>query len=128
VLLADFGFSQSLIDDIKSFLNTSSDDLDGLAPTAVGSQAFGASPASLGCAGDATKAQEHVKAAIVDMVTGLQGYVDALNGMQNRAYAVEDVTEADLNKKWQRAQSCETPDFTGAGVCSAGGNGAGGAP
>jgi hypothetical protein len=120
VLLADFGFSQSLIDDIKSFLNTSSDDLDGLTPTSVGSQAFGASPASLGCAGDATKAQQHVHAAIVDMVSGLQGYVDALNGMQNRAYAVEDVTEADLKQKWQRAQSCETPDFTNVGVCGPG--------
>jgi hypothetical protein len=118
VLLADFGFSQSLIDDIKAFLNTSSDDLDGLTPARVGSQAFGAAPASLGCASDATKAQQHVHAAILDMVTGLQGYVDALNGMESRAYAVEDVTEADLKQKWQRAQSCETPDFTNVGVCA----------
>jgi len=123
VLLADFGFSQSLIDEIKSFLNTSSDDLDGLAPTSVGSQAFGASPASLGCASDAAKAQQHVKAAIVDMVSGLQGYVDALNSMQNRAYAVEDITEADLKQKWQRAQSCETPDFTNVGACTPNANG-----
>ena len=123
MLLSDFGFSQPLIDDIKSFLNISSDSLDDLAPTGVGSQAFGASPASLGCASDAAKAQQHVKAAIVDMVTGLQGYVDALNGMQNRAYAVEDVTEADLKQKWQRAQSCETPDFTNVGVCTPNGNG-----
>jgi len=123
VLLADFGFSQSLIDEIKSFLHTSSDDLDGLAPTSVGSQAFGASPASLGCASDAAKAQQHVEAAIVDMVSGLQGYVDALNGMQNRAYAVEDITEADLKQKWQKAQSCETPDFTNVGVCTPNANG-----
>ena len=123
MLLADFGFSQSLIDEIKAFLNTSSDDLDGLAPTAVGHQAFGASPASLGCASDAAKAQQHVKAAIVDMVTGLQGYVDALNDMDKRAHEVEDVTEVDLNRKWQRAQSCETPDFTNVGVCTANRNG-----
>ena len=123
MLLADFGFSQSLIDEIKAFLNTSSDDLDGLAPTAVGHQAFGASPASLGCASDAAKAQQHVKAAIVDMVTGLQGYVDALNDMDKRAHEVEDVTEVDLNRKWQRAQSCETPDFTNVGVCTPNGNG-----
>src|SRR3954451_25244918 len=118
VLLADFGFSQSLIDDIKSFLNTSSDDLDGITPTRVGSQAFGASPASLGCASDATKAQEHVQAAIKDMVARRQGYVDALNGMQNRAYAVEDLTEADLRQQLQQAQSCETPDFPFARVCA----------
>jgi hypothetical protein len=123
VLLADFGFSQSLIDEIKTFLHTSSDDLGGLAPAAVGGQAFGASPASLGCASDAAKAQQHVKAAIVDMVTGLQGYVDALNGMEKRAHEVEDVTEADLKQKWQRAESCERPDFTNVGVCSPSGNG-----
>jgi hypothetical protein len=123
VLLSDFGFSQSLIDEIKAFLNTSSDDLGGLAPTAVGSHAFGTSPASLGCASDAAKAQQHVKAAIIDMVAGLQGYVDALNGMESRAYSVEDYTEADLNKKWQRANSCEKPDFTHVGACSPNGNG-----
>ena len=123
MLLSDFGFSQSLIDEIKAFLNTSSDDLGGLAPAAVGSQAFGASPASLGCASDATKAQQHVKAAIVDMVTGLQGYVDALNGMEKRAYEVEDVTEADLNKKWERANACQKPDFTNVGVCTPNANG-----
>ena len=123
VLLAEFGFSQSLIDDIKAFLDTSSDDLDGSKPAEVGRQSFGTSPASLGCAGDATKAQEHVKAAIVDMVTGLRGYVDALNGMQNRAYAVEEVTEAELKKKWQQARACETPNFTNVGVCTPSGNG-----
>ena len=32
---------------------------------------------------------------------------------------VEDVTEADLNKKWQQAESCQTPDFTTTGVCAA---------
>jgi hypothetical protein len=123
VLLSDFGFSQSLIDEIKAFLNTSSDDLDGLAPASVGSEAFGASPASRGCASDAAKAQVHVKAAIVDMVTGLQGYVDALNGMEKRAYGVEDVTEADLKQKLHRANSCERPNFTNVGVCTPNGNG-----
>lgn len=122
MLLADFGFSQSLIDEIKAFLNTSSDDLGVLAPGAVGNRAFGASPASVGCASDAAKAQQHVKAAIVDMVTGLQGYVDALNGMEKRAYDVEDVTEADLKQKWHRANSCERPDFTDVGVCTPNGN------
>jgi hypothetical protein len=123
VLLSDFGFSQSLIDEIKAFLNTSSDDLGVLAPAAVGSTAFGASPASVGCASDAAKAQQHVKAAIVGMVSGLQGYVDALNGMEKRAHEVEDVTEADLNKKWHRANSCEQPDFTNVGACTPNGNG-----
>lgn len=123
MLLSEFGFSQPLIDEIKAFLHTSSDDLGVLAPAAVGSQAFGASPASVGCASDAAKAQQHVKVAIVDMVTGLQGYVDALNGMEKRAHEVEDVTEADLNKKWQRANDCEKPDFTNVGVCSPNGNG-----
>jgi len=118
-VLAEFGFSQSLIDDIKTFLSTSSDDLDGSTPVQVGGHAFGASPASVGCAGDAVKAQQHVKAAIVDMVTGLQGYVDALNGMQKQAMNVEDVTVADLKQKWQQAESCQTPDFTTTGVCAA---------
>lgn len=122
-MLAEFGFSQSLIDDIKTFLSTSSDDLDGSTPVGVGGQAFGASPASVGCAGDATKAQLHVKAAIVDMVTGLQGYVDALNGMQSRAYAVDDITEAELKKKWHQAEACQKPDFTNPGACTAPQNG-----
>ena len=118
-MLADFGFSQSLMSDIKAFLGTTSDDLHGSAlDAAVGGQVFGASPASLGCAGDATKAQQHVKAALDDMVAGLQGYVDALNAMEKHAYAVEDITEADLNKKLQQAQSCQTPDFTNPGVCT----------
>jgi hypothetical protein len=117
-VLAEFGFSQSLINDIKTFLSTSSDDLDGSAPAGVGGNAFGTSPASLGCAGDANKAQLHVKAAIADMVTGLQGYVDALNGMERRAYDVEDVTEADLKKKWHQAEACQTPDFKNPGVCA----------
>lgn len=119
VLLADFGFSQPLIDEIKTFLNTSSEDLDGSTPVGVSGKAFGSSPASVGCAGDATKAQQHVKAAIVDMCTGLQRYVDVLNGMERRANDVEDVTEADLKKKVQLAEGCQTPDFTTTGVCVA---------
>lgn len=118
MLLADFGFSQTLLDDIKSFLDSRSTELGSSTPGGVSHTSFGSSPASLGCAGDASKAQQHVKQAIVDMVTGLEGYVDALNAMQAKAYAVEDVTEAELRKKWHQAESCQTPDFSNAGVCS----------
>jgi len=119
-VLLEFAFSQSLIDEIKSYLNTASTDLEGKTPTGTGGQAFGASPASVGCAGDASKAQLKVKAAIVDMCTGLQGYVDALQQMENKAYGVEDVTEAELNKHLATAEACQTPDIKSAGVCSAG--------
>ena len=115
----DFAFSQSLIDRIKTYLNTASTDLEGFTPKGTGGQAFGASPASVGCAGDATKAQQKVQAAILDMTTGLQGYVDALQQMENRAYAAEDVAEADLNRHWARAQACQTPDIKSSGVCTA---------
>ena len=117
MLLDTFGFSQPLIDEIRVFLNTSSDNLHGSTPAGVG-QAFGSAPASVGCAGDAGKAQAHVKQAIDDMVTGLQGYVDALTGMAARARDVEDVTEVDLKLKWQQAEACQTPTFADSGVCS----------
>jgi hypothetical protein len=116
VLLDTFGFSQPLIDEIRDFLNDSSVHLDGSTPAGVG-EAFDSSPASIGCAGDAGKAQEKVALAITDMVTGLQGYVDALTGMAARARDIEDVTEADLRTKWRQAEACQTPDIASAGVC-----------
>jgi len=117
MLLDTFGFSQPLIDDIRKFLHSSSVVLDGSAPAGVG-EAFGGSPASMACAADAGKAQEKVALAITDMVTGLQGYVDALSGMAAHARHVEDVTEAELRAKWRQAEACQTPDFASAGVCA----------
>lgn len=121
-VLMDFAFSQSLVDQIKGYLNSASTDLEGTTPAGTGGQSFGGSPASLGCAGDATKAQQKVKAAITDMCTGLQGYVDALQQMENRAYAVEDTTEAELNKHWATAEACQTPDIKSGGVCTPAGS------
>jgi hypothetical protein len=120
-VLEDFGFSEPLIEQIKSFLNESSDGLHEQKLDPVGAHSFGTAPASLGCAGDASKAQAHVKKAIADMVVGLQRYVDALADMQVKVDDVETTVQADLTKQINRAQSCETPDFTTVGVCTANG-------
>lgn len=118
----EFAFSASLIDQIKSYLNTSSTELEGSTPTTVGADSFGTSPASVACAGDATKAQKKVNDAIVDMCVGLQGYVDALIEMENRAYAVEDITETAIKQHIATVEACQTPTIATSGVCSPAGD------
>ena len=121
-MLLEFAFSASLIDQIKTYLNTSSTELEGSAPSTVSGDSFGTTPASVACAGDAAKAQQKVKDAITDMTVGLQGYVDALIEMENRAYQVEDVTVVAINQHIATAEACQTPTIAQSGVCTPAGD------
>lgn len=121
MLLKDFGFSQSLVDDILSFLGSRATTLEATQPEGVGAS-FGAAPASKLCASDAGKARDHVLTAITDMVAGLEQFATNINDMARRASEVEDVTEIDLKKKFDAAQACAAPTFSSPSQCTVPGN------
>ncbi len=56
------------------------------------------------------------------MCVGLQGYVDALQQMEDRAYAVEDVTEQQINQTIDKVEVCQTPTISQGGACTVDGS------
>jgi len=118
VLLKDFGFSQSLVDQIMDYLDTSSQILEETQPHPVGGKAFGASPSSLACATDADKAKDHVRTALTDMAAGLQQYRTNFHDMSRRAQDVEVVTTAELQQQFNRAEACQAPTFAAPSQCT----------
>lgn len=118
MLLKDFGFSQSLIDQIMDYLDTSSQALEENQPQPVGKRAFGTSPSSLACSSDADKAKDHVRTAITDMAAGLQQYRTSFHEMSRRAQDVEVVTTTELQQQLNQAEACQAPTFASASQCT----------
>ena len=81
------GFTDELVDRIMRFLNTSATELSGSKPESVVGVAFGTSPAGTDCAAQANKARQYVVEAINDMVTGLHGYEQSIDGLKRRAHS-----------------------------------------
>lgn len=103
---------------IVSFLDTRAGDLKEARPHAVGGGAFGSSPASTDCAGDAAKAHDHVYKAITDMVAGLLGYQESLQDMAKKTWDVDSTTEAEIRTHIKRAESCVAPTFAAPSTCA----------
>ena len=102
------------------FLDTSATELDGSKPESVVSVAFGTSPAGTDCATHANKARQYVVEAINDMVAGLHGYEQSIDGMRRRAHAVDDTAESDIQRLIVRAESCAaTPTVATPNACVA---------
>ena len=70
--LVQLGITETLAAELRAFLTTSAGELTDSTPDAVGESAFGQSPASLQCSGDAGKARTHVADALKDMAAGWQ--------------------------------------------------------
>ncbi len=122
VLLADelrtLGLSEALVTKVVTFLENRAGDLEGARPHGVGNGAFGSSPASTGCSGDAAKAHDHVYKAITDMVAGLKGYQASLQDMAKKTWDVDANTEAEIRVYIQRAESCVAPTFASPSSCA----------
>lgn len=122
VLLADelrtIGLSEGLVTQVVTFLNSRAGDLQDARPHGVGNAAFGSSPASTGCAGDAAKAHDHVYKAITDMVAGLKGYQESLQDMANKTWDVDATAEAEMRTHIKRAESCVAPTFAAPSTCT----------
>jgi hypothetical protein len=122
MLLADdlrtIGLSEQLVTDVLSFLNLRATDLEGARPDGVGGHAFGSSPASTGCSGDAAAAHTKVYDAITDMVAGLKGYQVSLHDMAKRTWDVDATTEAEIKTHMNRAESCVAPTFAAPSSCT----------
>ena len=113
------GFTDELVDRIMRFLNTSATELDGSKPESVVDVAFGTSPAGADCASQANKARQHVVAAINDMVTGLHGYEQSIDGLRRRAHTVDDTADSDIQRLIVNAESCAaTPTVATANQCT----------
>jgi hypothetical protein len=116
--LRTIGLSERLVTQIVTFLNSRAGDLQDARPHGVGNGAFGSSPASTGCAGDAAKAHEHVYKAITDMVAGLKGYQTSIQDMAGKTFDVDTTTEAEMRTHIRRAEACVAPTFASASSCT----------
>jgi hypothetical protein len=112
--LRAFGFTDDLVDRIMRFLTVSADDLDASKPDSVIRTAFGVAPASVSCSDHATRARQHVVDSINDMVTGLHGYHESLDGMRRRAHHVDETSETDITRLIVRAEDCAAAPTVGA--------------
>lgn len=122
MLLADelgtIGLSEQLVTDVVTFLESSAGDLQGARPHGVGGAAFGSSPASTGCSGDAAAAHTKVYNAMTDMVAGLRGYQESLHDMAKKTWDVDTTTEAEIKTHITRAEACVAPTFASPGTCT----------
>ena len=116
--LRTIGLSEKLVNEVVWFLDSRAADLNEVRPHGVGHGAFGSSPASTGCSGDASKAHDHVYKAITDMVAGLRGYQTSIQDMGKKVFDVDATAESEMRTHIQRANSCVAPTFASPSTCS----------
>ena len=116
--LRSVGLSEQLVTEVVTFLESCAGDVEGARPHKVASGAFGAAPASTGCAGDAAKAHDHVYKSMTDMVAGLKGYQTSLHDMAKKTWDVDATTEAEIRTHINRAEACVAPTFATPSSCT----------
>jgi hypothetical protein len=121
--LRTIGLSEELISDVVDYLEKSAGDLQKVRPHAVGTAAFGSSPASTQCSTDANKAHTHVYKAMTDMVAGLKGYQQSLHDWGNKLWDLDATTEAAIKVHISRAEACVAPTYAAPTQCTLPGSG-----
>ncbi|QIG45019.1 hypothetical protein G5V58_21605 [Nocardioides anomalus] len=124
--LVEFGISESLAAQLKSFLTDSADQLTDQKPNTVSHTAFGGTPGSVQLASDAGKARAHVVEALKDMASGLDGYGQIIHQLYVDAKDTDDAAEADFIAQTKKADSMIPVSFAAAHPHSHGHGGHGG--
>jgi hypothetical protein len=118
--LVQLGISEGLAAELRSFLTQSANELTDGTPDVVGHTAFGHSPASLQCAGDAGKARTHVADALKDMAAGLEGYGAIVTHLYRDVKSADDTAEQHFVRQTRQADACIPVSFASApSGCSA---------
>jgi hypothetical protein len=112
--LVELGISETLAAELRSFLEESAGQLTESTPEAVGHNAFGHSPASLQCSGDAGKARTHVADALRDMAAGLEGYGAIVTDLYRNVKDADDVAEQQFIRQAKQADACVPVSFAAA--------------
>jgi hypothetical protein len=109
--LVQLGISEGLAAELRSFLTQSASELTDSTPDAVGHQAFGQSPASLQCSGDAGKARTHVADALKDMAAGLEGYGAIVTHLYRDVTSADETAEQHFVRQARQADACIPVSF-----------------
>jgi len=112
--LVQLGISETLAAELRAFLTTSAGELTDSTPDAVGQSAFGQSPASLQCSGDAGKARTHVADALKDMAAGLEGYGSIVTHLYRDVKDADDTAEQQFVRQTRQADACIPISFAAA--------------
>ena len=112
--LVEFGISESLAAELKSFLTDSADQLTEKKPDTVSHTAFGGTPGSVQLASDAGKARLHVVEALKDMASGLDGYGNIIHQLYVDAKDTDEAAEADFIAQTKKADAMIPVSFAAA--------------
>jgi hypothetical protein len=112
--LVEFGISESLAAQLKSFLTDSADQLADQKPTTVSHASFGGTQGSLQLATDAGKAREHVVEALKDMASGLDGYGQIIHQLYVHAKDTDEAAQADFIAQTKKADAMIPVSFAAA--------------
>jgi hypothetical protein len=112
--LVEFGISEALAAELKSFLTDSADQIAGHKPTTVTHASFGGTQGSLQLASDAGKARAHVVEALKDMADGLEGYGDIIHQLYVHAKDADEAAEAAFIAKTKKADAMIPISFAAA--------------
>jgi hypothetical protein len=112
--LVEFGISEALAAEIKSFLTDSADQIAGHKPTTVSHASFGGTQGSVQLASDAGKARLHVVEALKDMADGLEDYGNIIHQLYVRAKDADEAAEADFIAKTKKADAMIPVSFAAA--------------
>ena len=116
--LVQLGISEALAAELRTFLATSAGELTDSTPDAVGHGAFGGSPASIQCSGDAAKARTHVADALRDMAAGLEGYGQIVTELYRNVQTADETAAQDLKAKAAQADACMPLSFAAPSSCA----------
>lgn len=112
--LVEFGISEALAAELKSFLTDSADQITEKRPETVSHASFGGTPGSLQLASDASKARLHVVEALQDMAGGLEGYGDIIHQLYVQAKDADEAAEADFIAQTKKADAMIPISFAAA--------------
>jgi hypothetical protein len=112
--LVEFGISEALAAELKSFLTDSADQITEHRPTTVSPASFGGTPGSLQLASDAGKARLHVAEALKDMAHGLDNYGTVIHQLYVQAKDADEKAEADFIAQTKKADAMIAISFPAA--------------